>query len=74
MNGTETAGKLRGTYHQDHAYDDTYGKLSSGRGNLMGHAQKLRQLGVKPSKSLAPAVDGAYETDELPFVWKQMLR
>lgn len=50
-------------------YDDAFGKLSVGRGNLVGQAQKLRQLGVKPSKSLAPAlVDGAYETDELPFV------
>jgi DNA recombination protein RmuC len=49
-------------------YDEAYGKLSSGRGNLVGQAQKLRQLGVKPSKSLAPAlVDGAYESDELPF-------
>ena len=51
------------------AYEDAHGKLSSGRGNLVGQAQKLRQLGVKPSKSFAPAlVDGAYETDELPFV------
>jgi DNA recombination protein RmuC len=50
-------------------YDDAYGKLSVGRGNLVGQAQKLRQLGVKPSKSLAPAlVDGAYESEELPFV------
>jgi DNA recombination protein RmuC len=50
-------------------YDDAFGKLSMGRGNLVGQAQKLRQLGVKPSKSLAPAlVDGAYESDELPFV------
>jgi DNA recombination protein RmuC len=49
-------------------YDEAYGKLSSGRGNLVGQAQKLRQLGVKPSKSLAPSlVDGAYESDELPF-------
>jgi DNA recombination protein RmuC len=49
-------------------YDEAYGKLSSGRGNLVGQAQKLRQLGVKPSKSLAPAlVDGAYESGELPF-------
>jgi DNA recombination protein RmuC len=50
-------------------YDEAYGKLTSGRGNLVGQAQKLRQLGVKPTKSLAPAlVDGAYESDELPFV------
>jgi hypothetical protein len=48
------------------------GKLSSGRGNLVGQAQKLRQLGVKPTKSLAPAlVDGAYESDELPFVLEE---
>jgi len=50
-------------------YDEANGKLSSGRGNLVGQAQKLRQLGVKPSKSLAPAlVDGAYESGELPFM------
>src|SRR5277367_1365058 len=50
-------------------YDEAHGKLSTGRGNLVGQAQKLRQLGVKPSKSLAPAlVDGAYESDEPPFV------
>jgi len=53
-------------------YEDAYGKLSTGRGNLVGQAQKLRQLGVKPSKSLAPAlVDGAYESDELPFVLEE---
>jgi DNA recombination protein RmuC len=50
-------------------YDEAYGKLSSGRGNLVGQAQKLRQLGVKPTKSLAPAlVEGAYESGELPFM------
>ncbi len=50
-------------------YDEAYGKLTSGRGNLVGQAQKLRQLGVKPAKSLAPAlVDGAYESGELPFL------
>jgi DNA recombination protein RmuC len=50
-------------------YDEAYGKLTSGRGNLVGQAQKLRQLGVKPAKSLAPAlVDGAYESAELPFM------
>jgi DNA recombination protein RmuC len=50
-------------------YDEAYGKLTSGRGNLVGQAQKLRELGVKPSKSLAPAlVEGAYESGELPFM------
>jgi hypothetical protein len=37
----------------------------AGRGNLVDQAQKLRQLGVKASKSQPPAlVDGAYESDE----------
>jgi len=50
-------------------YDEAYGKLTSGRGNLVGQAQKLRQLGVKPSKSLSPSlVDGAYESGEFPFM------
>jgi DNA recombination protein RmuC len=49
-------------------YDDAFNKLSSGRGNLVSQAQKLRQLGVKPSKSLEPSlVEGAYESEELPF-------
>src|SRR5262249_1863702 len=33
-------------------YDEARSKLVSGRGNLIGQAEKLRQLGVKPSKSL----------------------
>jgi hypothetical protein len=36
-------------------YDGAYGKLASGRGNLVGQAEKLRILGVKPSKSLTRA-------------------
>jgi DNA anti-recombination protein RmuC len=39
------------------AYNDAHGKLSTGRGNLVGQAQKLRHLGVKPSilgNGLAP--------------------
>jgi DNA recombination protein RmuC len=49
-------------------YDDAYGKLTNGRGNLVGQAQKLRQLGVKPSKTLSPLlVEGAFESEELPF-------
>jgi DNA recombination protein RmuC len=49
-------------------FDDAHGKLTSGRGNLVSQAQKLRQLGVKPNKSLEPAlVEGAYESEELPF-------
>ena len=49
-------------------FDDAHNKLTSGRGNLVSQAQKLRQLGVKPKNSLKPAlVEGAYESEELPF-------
>jgi DNA recombination protein RmuC len=49
-------------------FDDAHGKLTSGRGNLVSQAQKLRQLGVKPKNSLKPSlVEGAYESEELPF-------
>ena len=34
------------------SYDKALGKLSSGRGNLLGQAIKLKELGIKPSKSL----------------------
>ena len=34
------------------SYDNAYGQLTSGRGNLIGQAEKLRELGVKTKKSL----------------------
>jgi DNA recombination protein RmuC len=37
-------------------YDGAYGKLSASRGNLIGQAEKLRALGLKPSKALAPSI------------------
>ena len=37
-------------------YEGAYGKLAGGRGHLIGQAEKLRALGVKPSKSLPPAM------------------
>jgi DNA recombination protein RmuC len=37
-------------------YDGAYGKLTGGRGHLIGQAEKLRALGVKPTKSLPPAM------------------
>ncbi|MHB8784517.1 MAG: DNA recombination protein RmuC, partial [Desulfobacteria bacterium] len=33
-------------------YDTAYGKLTSGRGNLIRQAEMLKELGVKPSKAL----------------------
>jgi DNA recombination protein RmuC len=34
------------------SYDDAYKKLTAGSGNLIGRAEKLRELGVKTTKSL----------------------
>lgn len=34
------------------SYENAYGQLKSGRGNLIGQAEKLRELGVKTKKSL----------------------
>ncbi len=45
-----------GTHIQrtEKAYQDALGKLSSGRGNLIGMAQKVIDLGVKKKKNLPP--------------------
>jgi DNA recombination protein RmuC len=46
-------------------YDGAYAKLTTGRMHLVGQAERLRDLGVKPAKSLPPAlIDSAME--ELP--------
>ena len=37
------------------AYEAAHGKLSIGRGNVIRQAERLRDLGVKPAKSLSPA-------------------
>ena len=34
------------------SYDAALGKLSTGRGNVLGQIEKLKQLGAKASKSL----------------------
>ncbi len=38
------------------SYDNAFGQLKSGSGNLIGQAEKLRELGVKPKKSLPGAL------------------
>jgi len=37
-------------------YDSAHNKLTSGRGNLIGQAEKLRDLGVKPTKAVPSAL------------------
>ena len=42
------------------SYHDAFNKLKSGKGNLIRTAEKVRELGVKPSKSLpAPLLDSS---------------
>ena len=38
------------------SYENAYGQLKSGRGNLIGQAEKLRELGVKVKKILPPSL------------------
>lgn len=43
------------------SYHDAFNKLKTGKGNLIRTAEKVRELGVKPSKSLPTSVLGATE-------------
>ena len=46
------------------SFDSAMGKLSTGAGNLIGQVEKLKQLGVKPSKTLPqPLVARALDED-----------
>jgi len=46
------------------SYDAALGKLSSGKGNLVRQVERIRQLGLKPSKLLPPPlVEAAMERD-----------
>jgi DNA recombination protein RmuC len=46
-------------------YEQSFKKLKSGKGHLIGQAEKLRALGVKPTKGLPQGlVDDAIEDDE----------
>ncbi len=38
------------------SYDEAFGKLSTGRDNLVRQVEKLQQLGVKPSRTLSPQI------------------
>lgn len=45
-------------------FSDARRKLREGPGNLIGQAEKLRKLGIKPAKSLPPAWVEAASTEE----------
>lgn len=44
------------------SYENAYGQLKSGRGNLVGQAEKLRELGVKAKKTLPSSLTGEVES------------
>ena len=45
------------------SYHDAFNKLKSGKGNLIRTAEKVRELGVKPSKSLSSPLIESSEAD-----------
>lgn len=46
------------------SYDDAYGKLASGKGNLIRQVERIRELGLKPVKPLpAQLTEMALETE-----------
>ena len=47
------------------SYHDAFSKLKTGKGNLIRTAEKVRELGVKPSKTLPPGLlDSTTDTDD----------
>jgi DNA recombination protein RmuC len=50
------------------SYDDAYGKLAAGRGNLIRQVERIRELGLKPVKPLpAQLTELALEADAEPL-------
>ncbi len=46
------------------SYHDAFNKLKSGKGNLIRTAEKVRELGVKPSKNIsAPLIESSADTE-----------
>jgi len=56
-NFIETLANLGGTIKKSQeAYDTAMGQLKEGRGNLIGQANKLRELGIKAYKNLSEMI------------------
>ena len=45
------------------SYHDAFNKLKAGKGNLIRSAERVRELGVKPSKNLPPPLIDSAESD-----------
>ena len=49
------------------AYTKAYNKLSQNKGNVIRQAEMLKELGVKPTRSLpSPLVDRALDEEAMP--------
>jgi DNA recombination protein RmuC len=46
------------------SYGDAYGKLTSGKGNLIRQVERIRELGLKPAKPLPPHLTEVALEDE----------
>jgi DNA recombination protein RmuC len=58
----EEVGKKIDAAHK--SYEDAHAKLKSGRGNLIRQTERIRELGLKPSKTLPPHLsEAALEED-----------
>ena len=45
------------------SYESALGKLSTGRGNLIRQSEKLKEMGVRPKKSLPPTFNEMIDND-----------
>ena len=49
------------------SYGEAFKRLKAGRGNAIAQAERLRELGIKPTKSFSPnALEGALPDPDLP--------
>ena len=49
----------------ERGYEEAYSKLKSGKGNLIRQAERIRELGIKPAKSLPPHIVELAMDDEI---------
>ena len=46
------------------SYHDAFNKLKTGKGNLIRSAEKVRELGVRPSKNLStPLIESSADSE-----------
>ena len=66
VNTLETVGEKLG--HAQDQFQRAMKQLSSGRGNLINRANKLRQLGIQTNKTLADTYQTGEDDEEMPLV------